>query len=238
LPGANCGGCGYSGCAQLAEAIAKGEAKPNACSVGGNAVAKAIGRIMGVEAERTVRERAQVMCSGTGNLATKKYVYRGVADCVAAQQLGGGDKLCSYGCIGLGTCVAACPYDAIEVVDGVAVVDSRKCRGCGACVRSCPRGLIEMIPYGATQWVACKSQEKGAATRAQCRVGCIGCRICERNCPEKAIEVSNFLAKIDYSKCTGCNICVEKCPQKTIWSAKIDSGRLVITREMPKEKVK
>ena len=39
LPGANCGGCGYSGCAQLAEAIAKGEASPNACSVGGNEVA-------------------------------------------------------------------------------------------------------------------------------------------------------------------------------------------------------
>ena len=32
LPGANCGGCGYSGCAALADAIVKGEAKPNACN--------------------------------------------------------------------------------------------------------------------------------------------------------------------------------------------------------------
>ena len=31
LPGANCGGCGFSGCAALAEAIVKGEVAPNAC---------------------------------------------------------------------------------------------------------------------------------------------------------------------------------------------------------------
>lgn len=37
LPGANCGGCGYAGCAALAEAIVKGEAKPSACVVGGDA---------------------------------------------------------------------------------------------------------------------------------------------------------------------------------------------------------
>ena len=35
LPGNNCGGCGYAGCANLAAAIAKGEAPVNACPVGG-----------------------------------------------------------------------------------------------------------------------------------------------------------------------------------------------------------
>ena len=38
LPGNNCGGCGYAGCSGLAAAIAKGEAKVNACPVGGEAV--------------------------------------------------------------------------------------------------------------------------------------------------------------------------------------------------------
>ena len=42
LPGNNCGGCGYAGCANLAEAIAKGEAPANACPVGGAPVAEKI----------------------------------------------------------------------------------------------------------------------------------------------------------------------------------------------------
>ena len=50
LPGNNCGGCGYAGCSGLAAAIAKGEAKVNACPVGGEAVGNAIAEIMGVEA--------------------------------------------------------------------------------------------------------------------------------------------------------------------------------------------
>ena len=58
LPGANCGGCGYSGCAALAEAIAKGEAKVNACTVGGEDVAKQVAEIMGVTAEKAARMRA------------------------------------------------------------------------------------------------------------------------------------------------------------------------------------
>ena len=131
LPGANCGGCGFSGCAALAEAISKGEAKITQCTVGGAEVAEKIAEIMGVEAASAVRMRAQVMCSGTHELARKKYVYEGVADCVAAANIGGGDKLCPNGCVGLGTCVAACPFDAITVEDGVAVVDYKKCRGCG-----------------------------------------------------------------------------------------------------------
>lgn len=129
LPGANCGGCGYSGCAALAEAIVAGDAKPTACSVGSAATAKAIGAVMGVEVGEAVRMRAQVMCSGTAELAMKKYVYTGARDCIAAARLGGGDKLCPNGCIGLGTCVSRCPFEAISVVDGVAVVDYRKCAG-------------------------------------------------------------------------------------------------------------
>lgn len=34
LPGANCGGCGYAGCAALAQAIVDGDAKVSSCTVG------------------------------------------------------------------------------------------------------------------------------------------------------------------------------------------------------------
>ena len=144
LPGANCGGCGYSGCAALAEAIVKGEANPNACTVGGAEAAKKIGDIMGVEVEERVRMRAQVMCSGTSEFAKKKYIYEGAKDCISATKQAGGDKLCPNGCIGLGTCVESCPFEAISVVEGVAVVDYKKCEGCGVCTHACPKGIIRL----------------------------------------------------------------------------------------------
>ena len=52
----------------------------------------------------------------------------------------GGPKACSYGCTGFGSCVKACQFDAIHVVDGVAVVDKEKCVACGKCVATCPKG--------------------------------------------------------------------------------------------------
>lgn len=232
LPGANCGGCGYSGCAALAEAIVKGEARPDACAVGGNDVAAAVGKIMGIEVAKTVRMRAQVMCSGTSELATKKYVYEGAHDCIAAAKLGGGDKLCPNGCTGLGSCVSACPFDAISVVEGVAVVDYKKCRGCGVCVAACPKHIIELIPYDSAHWVGCKSIDKGPMTRKQCAVGCISCHLCEKSCEAGAITVTGFLASIDYTKCVDCGNCVSKCPRHIIWSAKTQGGRLTISREM------
>ena len=134
LPGANCGGCGYAGCSALAESIVKGEAKCSACTVGGNEVAGKVAAIMGVAAEDTVRMRAQVMCSGTSACSHKKVEYKGVSDCRAAAALGGGDKMCPNGCIGLGTCVAACPFNAIEVKDGLfyAIGDDRRHYGAAA----------------------------------------------------------------------------------------------------------
>ncbi len=160
LPGANCGGCGRSGCAALAADIVAGKAAPSSCTVGGAAVAKQIGEIMGVETEIPMRMRAQVMCSGTSELAKKKYVYAGARDCIAAEKMGGGDKLCANGCIGLGTCVATCKFGAISVIEGVAVVDYKKCEGCGACTYACPKHIIKLIPYHSKHWVGCMSVEK------------------------------------------------------------------------------
>jgi len=229
LPGANCGGCGYSGCDALAAAIVKGDAPCSACTVGGNAVAKQIGDIMGVAVAKKQRMRAQVMCSG-GDLAVKKYIYEGAHDCIAAAKLGGGDKLCPYGCIGLGTCAAACPFEAISIVGGVAAVDYRKCEGCGTCVAVCPKKIIKLIPFESAHWVGCMSKDKGAAVVKECRAGCIGCKQCERVCEAGAITVTDGLASIDYTKCVDCGKCVEKCPRHIIWSAKRQAGGgLVIT---------
>jgi len=228
LPGANCGGCGYAGCSAFAEAVAKGEAKPNACTAGGNDVAKAVSEIMGVEAVAPVRMRAQVMCSGTTEYAKKKYVYAGADDCISAAKMNGGDKLCPNGCIGLGTCAERCKFGAIEVINGVAAVDYRKCTGCGACAASCPKGLIKLIPYDSAHWVGCMSLDKGAVVRKYCDVGCISCGLCKKVCESDAITVEDNVAKIDYSKCTECDKCVEKCPRKIIWSCESQSGGLVI----------
>lgn len=218
LPGANCGGCGYAGCAALAEAIVNGEAKPNACAGASAENAKKIAAIMGVESESNVRKRAQVMCSGSNDVAERKYIYRGAEDCVAASRIGGGIKTCPNGCIGMGTCAKYCKFGAIKVENGVAVVDKEKCVGCGACVISCPKNLIRLVPYDSKQWVCCSAQDKGPLVRKYCDMGCIGCHLCEKNCEAGAITVTGALASIDYTKCTGCNKCVKVCPRHIIIS--------------------
>ena len=167
----------------------------------------------------TVRMRAQVMCSGTNDLARKKYIYNGVSDCVAANRLAGGDKMCPNGCIGLGTCAAACKFGAIKLINGVAAVDYEKCVACGACVSACPKKLIRIVPADTPHWVGCMSADKGAITRTYCEIGCIGCKICEKNCEAGAIKVTDNVAEIDYTKCTGCGKCESVCPRKVIWSA-------------------
>ncbi|MCR5107946.1 MAG: RnfABCDGE type electron transport complex subunit B [Lachnospiraceae bacterium] len=217
LPGNNCGGCGYPGCSGLAAAIVKGEAMVNGCPVGGARVASEIGKIMGVDVEAGEKKVAFVKCDGTCDKTTVNYDYYGVKDCAMVGFVPGkGPKSCSYGCTGYGNCVKACNFDAIHIINGVAVVDKEKCTACGQCIKACPRGLIELIPYDAKFAVACSSKDKGPDVMKSCQSGCIGCGICAKNCPKEAVKVTDFLAHIDQDLCIGCSICEQKCPKKSI----------------------
>ena len=217
LPGNNCGGCGYPGCDGLAAAIAKGEAPVNGCPVGGEPVGKIIAGIMGQEAGETIRMAAYVKCSGTCEKAKDQFEYTGVEDCeMAAMIPGGGPKACAYGCLGFGSCVKACPFDAIHIINGIAKVDREACKACGKCVAKCPKHLIELAPYSQNVFVGCASHAKGKAVTSACEVGCIGCKKCEKTCENGAVTVTDFVAHIDGEKCTGCGSCIEACPRGII----------------------
>ena len=217
LPGNNCGGCGFAGCDALAKAIAEGKAPVNACRVGGAPVADKIAAIMGVEAGSAEKMVAFVKCKGTCDKANVQYSYYGIEDSnKIAVVPGAGDKACAYGCLGSGSCVKACQFDAIHVVDGVAVVDKEKCVACGKCTEACPRHLIELVPYKAEHLVQCSSHDKGADVKKKCDAGCIGCTLCTKQCEFDAIHMDNNVAVIDYSKCTNCGKCAAKCPAKVI----------------------
>ena len=233
LPGANCGGCGYAGCAAYAEAVLKGEAPIGACASGGDECAQAMAAIMGIKAEAVTRKVAMVRCSGSrsfdkdGNLvkgAKIKGEYEGFRDCLSASKVGGNGPLaCKYGCLGFGTCVKACKFGAISIKGGVAVVDEDLCVGCMACAHACPRNVIVAVEPGRNTHIACASTAKGAVTTRGCTVGCIGCGLCKKICPEGAISVVNNLAVIDYSKCVDCGLCATVCPKKLIDAAYISN---------------
>lgn len=145
LPGANCGGCGFPGCSGAAVAIAEGKAAVNICVAGGADVWTSVAEVMGVSVEIREREVAKVKCRGGVNRADRRFEYSGITDCRAAMLLAGGEKICDVGCLGLGTCEANCPFDAIKIgPEGLPVVDEAKCTGCGTCVRLCPKNVLRL----------------------------------------------------------------------------------------------
>ncbi len=215
LPQINCGACGYSGCNDYAAAVLNG-APTNLCKPGGNAASKKISEIMGVESGSVEREVAFVRCGGDCNVTEHKYIYDGTQSCAASNRYYSGSKVCTSGCLGFGDCVRICPNGAIDIVDGISVINSALCIACGMCVKTCPNHLIVMKPASQKIDVVCMSTAIGKVTKSICKTGCIGCKICEKKCPEGAIKVENNFATIDYSKCTQCGICAASCPTKAI----------------------
>ena len=218
LPGANCGACGFPGCSGLAASIVAGDAPVNACPVSGSDTASRIAAIMGVEpVTETGKKVARVFCQGTDEKCKPRYVYDGLRQCKAQNMVAGGAKSCVYGCLGLGSCVDVCKFDAIHMgPSGLPIVDEEKCTSCGMCVDACPRGIIRLMPMSQQVTVLCCSKARGAEVRKTCKIGCIGCGICAKACPKGAITLQDNLAAINGDECDACGICVEKCPTKCI----------------------
>jgi electron transport complex protein RnfB len=197
LPGANCGGCGFPGCSGYAAALVQGKAKPNACPPGGADLATELGEILGVEVEAAEDLVALVACAGDERASPARTDYLGVKTCTAAHSVAGGDKACSHGCLGLGDCEAACPFDAIVMTDGgLALVIADLCTGCKNCVEACPRGIIKMVPRSARVHVLCVNPDKSKQVKAVCSVGCTGCKLCKKQ--SKAFVIDDSLAVLDY----------------------------------------
>jgi len=216
LPGANCGGCGYSGCEAFATAVLSGDANVDSCGVNSSENVKKIFDIIGISLNFKDRQIAYIKCVGNFLNSSYKYDYYGMEDCRAMIKLAGGAKACSYGCLGGGNCVRACTFEAIEIKDGLAIVNMEKCTACGICIKKCPRSLIGLKPYKISVSICCNSADLGKIVKSFCKVGCIGCKLCVRACKFEAICVNDNVAVIDYNKCRGCNVCVKKCPMGAI----------------------
>ncbi len=216
LPGANCGACGGAGCFGFAEGVLSGKFKIESCRVVEDKVKDMIAEVLGQKVEKKVKLVAALHCNG-GSKVKDRFLYDGIEDCISANLVLGGQKGCTWGCLGFGLCVEICPFDAITMSEErLPIVDKIKCRACNKCVQKCPKKLFTLLPTAQPVYVACRSHDIGKDTRAVCPVGCIACKKCEQVCPADAIHVIDNLAMIDYHKCISCGECVKVCPMKTI----------------------
>ncbi len=242
LPGANCGGCSFPGCRSFAEAAVQQSIQTASlgdlfCPVGGNETQEQMAHVLGIEAVQQAAKVAVVRCNGTKENRKKTLDYDGIVSCRIASIFFSGDTACSYGCLGLGDCVATCSFDAMfmDCETGLPVINEDKCTSCGACVDICPKNIIEIRPKGKKNkrvYVRCVNEDKGGTAKKACSVACIGCQKCVKVCDKFiAIEVNNFLAYIDPDKCRLCRKCLEVCSTSAIVSVNFPPPR----NEAPKK---
>lgn len=200
LPNVDCGACGFAGCAQYAKTVSANPQLLGKCAPGGPETAQKIASILSLQvSDSGPQQRPIVHCRAHTGDKTYYAIYQGIQTCTAANALAN-VQACKFGCLGFGDCTSACKFDALTIVDGLAIVDYEKCTGCGACSKACPRNLIEMVPFSQENMltVACSSKESGKSTRGICKVGCIGCGICAKQTEQFKIE--DNLARLDYAK--------------------------------------
>ncbi|HSW44555.1 MAG TPA: RnfABCDGE type electron transport complex subunit B [Phycisphaerae bacterium] len=198
LPAANCGGCGFAGCADFAKAVVEQRAACDGCPVGGSAVAAKVAEILGIEVVESFPCRPILHCSARTHQKKGIVPYEGVQSCVEADVVGV-TQGCIYGCLGFGDCVKICNYGALRMEEGLPIFDYDKCTGCGACVKACPRGIIEQIPFQQDRMlvIACSNKEPARLVKQVCEVGCVGCKMCQKMLADM-FEVRNNLAYIKY----------------------------------------
>jgi Na+-translocating ferredoxin:NAD+ oxidoreductase RNF subunit RnfB len=234
LPKANCGACGYGGCAAYAEALVEGKADANLCIPGGADVAAKVARILGVAVGAFAPKVAVILCQGSREVTGQRFRYVGQPDCRAAAATQYGPTACSFACLGLGSCVRACPFDAMvmDAETGLPRVLEDRCTACGTCAEVCPKNVIAILPKDQHVHVLCRNQESGRVTRQVCKVGCIACKRCEKVCPVEgsAIHVKDNVATVDAATCIQCGKCVKECPVGCIgnfreWRRRADKAK-------------
>jgi electron transport complex protein RnfB len=157
-------------------------------------------------------------CHGTSAFAPDEARYAGIRTCTAASFVFGGPKACKNGCLGLGDCVAVCPFGALAMTaQGIPEVDHATCTGCGVCVTACPKDLWSFVPRNHRVELSCVAVDKRSVVRATCMVGCTLCRRCVAKCPAGAITWDGQTIVLDHEKCVAygpsCReICVDICP--------------------------
>jgi electron transport complex protein RnfB len=222
LPAANCGGCGFAGCRNFAEALVAAETFEGLnCPVGGAETMGAAAKILGKEALHVDPLVAVLLCNGTPEYRPRTSRYDGAGDCRISNNLYMGETDCSYGCMGYGDCVRACSFNAmyIDSTTELPIIIDEKCLACGACVKACPRDLIELRKKTKKDrkiYVACSNCDKGGPAKRACSAACTGCTKCQKVCTFNAISIENNLAYIDAVKCTLCRKCVTECPTNAI----------------------
>lgn len=237
LPSTNCGGCGQPGCHAFAKAVVDaGDLSVLHCPVGGNAVMKQVGDILGIKAVERDPYVAVVRCSGSFEYRKKTNVYDGAESCKIAAALYSGDTGCAYGCLGMADCVDVCDFEAMYMDEktGLPVVIEDKCTACNACVKECPKDILELWPMGKKNqrvYIACLNEEKGSTARKECAVACSGCSKCFEACRYDAITMNNSLASIDPDKCKLCMECVDTCDVHNIITANVTPEKIQAANE-------